>query len=744
MEGFLYEKRSRDSSKSLFGSGKVFKKRWCTLQGQVLAVYDDIDIKKQKPKGPAKSHIKVAGKLARPKENQEDGQQHVFEVIPQNLTAGTSLDSNDNKEIFILGAESADMMAAWIQTINEASIGDSLILTLAQHCQILGLPPPEERPVHESEVTHAYRRAVSKCHPDKPGGDERNFRLVQKAYEALLRHIIRADDFQKIVFTVVLEKTATAGIGLRVVEDDETGEIVVRGIHPKIVIHQLGDAAGGSLLDGDILSGIGEESTLAWKFSRIRQRLNDFREPVGSFILLQFVRYVPIPGKGGDVAQSAGDFETQVKLPEPGTSAAADSALTAGASINSANIEVIGGVTSPTTPITGRSSVLVVPSAAGARSISPQPRSILKNKLSPPMLPAAAGSSISPQSPTGLELTLSPISPHANTSATGNMLLSLQQENAELRKSLFASQEALAAETKKLKQQSDTNVRLTEELKVQAAALQVSQSREYYANLQLQDLLITAYHDTAQNPARSQTSENWQKNIAHESEKLVSGRTLYASEQTEAYLKKADLSLAKTEPQTYKQAQCLAVMSISAFDPSAAILDLWDASGISAEERLLRLEQRIQKTEQNLGFAKVVDGFILPDPKKKVPTVPLNGEPVDNAGGTSPSASRAGAPRSSIFQNQNLFQTTMSAADADANVGVIASSRRSMSPAIAAVGSTANAGTSPSPRMSMSPTSTPAALAPRASVAMGFMHHSVGAPTAATAVVATRRLTRAS
>jgi len=614
MEGHLFERRPQDKSKSMFGSGKLYKKRWCVLQGQILTVFDDLDLKSQKPKGLAKSHTKLDNLLARARvvnvnDKDKDAEHpYVFEIVPLDLPEGNL---EDRKDPLVFAVENESNMSMWINALNEASNGDTLVLPLAQHCAILGLPNPAEHAIAESEVTHAYRKAIVKCHPDKPGGNERTFLMVQRSYEAVLRHLERTMDFEQVHFTVVLEKTVVAGIGLKVVADDLTGEIVIRGIHPKVLIHQLDAGAQGSLLDGDVLVGIGEESTLLWKFSRVRQRLNDYREPPGSYILLQFVRYVAHAEarfQHDDAADSVWSTTLGNTQTQPDGNAATTSASTAANVYPSAAFAA-----SPGTPLNmapRRSSMKITapdlplpPAGAGAAGAAGTPRPG-SNALS---------------TPGGMDLTLSPIAfNHVHLPAPpSGALLALQQENSEMKKQLHLVQEQLAAELKKSGKLTDIINRFGEEVRARNEALALAQQKEQYYRLQVQHMLFTAYNEAANGvPTNTNAdvpdNQALHRSIASVSEKILKGREIFASDQTNAYMKKADIVMGTNKPHTYKHAQSMAVTSTSALDPSSAMLDIWEAAGQSAVDRLMQLERRLQKSEKMLGFDKIAEGFLLP------------------------------------------------------------------------------------------------------------------------------------
>lgn len=55
---------------------------------------------------------------------------------------------------------------------------------MAKPHEILGV----ERTASEQEVRDAFRRLAAKHHPDRPGGDARQFRRARLAYEHMVRH----------------------------------------------------------------------------------------------------------------------------------------------------------------------------------------------------------------------------------------------------------------------------------------------------------------------------------------------------------------------------------------------------------------------------------------------------------------------------------------------------------------------------------------------------------------------------
>ena len=606
MEGYIYERRPRDSTKGLFSSGKVFKKRWCVLQGQTLTMYDDIDLKTQKPKGLVKSHTKIVNKVARVRTTVAGDEPFCFEIVPIGTLAQvdtSTTESMDNREFLILAAESEESLAMWINALNEASRGDNLVMTLVQQCHLLGLPSPQEKFPTDAEVTHAYRKAVVKHHPDKPGGNERMFRVVQKACQVILKEIERANSFDKIEFSVIVEKTEAAGIGLRVVEDEESGEIIVSGIHPKVKILHLDDSAGGSLIDGDILIGIGVEHTVSWKFARVRQRLNDFREPVASLINLNFRRFVQRENYDDVEHISPSDVAVDITLNSPAVPKSALKSALKGSDTTASK----GPIPADFSPAGRRSSLTapLVPSAASQSSTAP--------------IVLGAGSMGSPNMGE-LALSLSPIAGGGMQQPTGTML-AMQQEIAEMRKQLSASEKALTTERAKNEVLTAALKSIGEEVQSRQEAMLLAKQGEGFYKLQVQEMLVASFHqfnssdNSNQDSSSSAELDLINKGIAGVVEKMMNNRSIHASEQTEAYLKKEDLASAQVQANTYQNAQRLAVVATSALDPSGSVLQMWQASGVSATERLLRLERRMQKSEAQLGMPTTSAGYVLPENK---------------------------------------------------------------------------------------------------------------------------------
>ena len=665
MEGYLHEKRGV-ASKTMFGSGKVFKQRWCVLQGQNISIYDDFILADQKPKGIPKTIVRVAGHFARPHgvTSSDSGQKHLFEVLhidQMDSEPGLHADSDELEQgMNVFSAESNAVMELWVAAINEASLGDDLVLSMDQHCQVLGLPLPHEKTPHAPEATHHYRRLAMENHPDLSGG-ARDFDHMTRSFEHVMNWIDRKENCDKISFCCVLLKTAEHGLGLRMGEYAHPGEICVESQLPGIAVHQIDDICGseGSLQHGDILVSIGADQTATWKFQRAKERLNDFREPSGSYVRLAFVRYVR---HSQGAAQVAGVAHADHAL---STMSAQEVELArCGAPFQDTDAPV-----SPTGSVRlGGSTTLSAKSAPGdSKAAEPLARSILKK--SPSSSGGSTGTGASPRAPLNLsdrsnspssvgvgsasnsnhskgsditgehskfDMSISPIGgigiapghiarggvPHGagHAGAHGNNTLSImQKENVSLKHRIHELEKELAHEKVKSEKLAEALKSVAGELKDKNSALARASQFEQYYRIQVEEAFLNGFADTNTTSHYLEATTELNKSIANAAASIVSGRTVYPSELSEKYLRSVGLSENDCkERETFQYAQRQAVCAISSLDPTCATLRMWDAGGSSAQEKLMKLERRIQKTEASLGYSQPGSGFVLPTPKREV------------------------------------------------------------------------------------------------------------------------------
>ena len=156
----------------------------------------------------------------------------------------------------------------------------------------LGIRPRSDgAPNTKAEIVRAYRKIVVTAHPDK-GGDEVLFQRIQSSYDKAIKYAENYEaDIKPYEYKVSIKKTAQVGIGIKVIENHDTGEVVVQGMHEKCAINEIGDEAQGTLTEGDVLIKIDEDDVSEYRFSRIKQRLNEFRVPTGSDVVLTFLRH---------------------------------------------------------------------------------------------------------------------------------------------------------------------------------------------------------------------------------------------------------------------------------------------------------------------------------------------------------------------------------------------------------------------------------------------------------------------
>lgn len=93
-------------------------------------------------------------------------------------------------------------------------------------------------------------------------------------------------------YEAILEKNAEVGLGIIVTDDIIRQRIVVQSVNPKTSLVGLSPEADGEIREGDALVGIDHDDCAHWKFTRVRARLDAFRVPVGSKVLLLFERRI--------------------------------------------------------------------------------------------------------------------------------------------------------------------------------------------------------------------------------------------------------------------------------------------------------------------------------------------------------------------------------------------------------------------------------------------------------------------
>jgi len=85
------------------------------------------------------------------------------------------------RELYTREAEKTDFKPWYEMPVFEEMEIDRVYLALQPHLSLLQLPYP----FTEEELNRAYRRRARETHPDVPGGSEREFIRVRRAYETL-------------------------------------------------------------------------------------------------------------------------------------------------------------------------------------------------------------------------------------------------------------------------------------------------------------------------------------------------------------------------------------------------------------------------------------------------------------------------------------------------------------------------------------------------------------------------------
>lgn len=283
MEGFLLERRE-DVKTGLMKSGKIYKRRWVELQDQELTVYEDAVV--IRPPMKKKEGFTLSGCVV--EQIQEEEENFVIKISPP----ADSEDKTLPQRAYRFAAEDENTMNMWINALKvEADPSNARDVSFKAQVKTLGLRPRfDGAPNTKAEIVKAYRKAVVTAHPDK-GGDEVLFQRIQSAYDKAVKYVEDyAADVHPTEYKVSIKKTVEVGIGIKVVEEDNTGEVIIRGMHENCVVNEIGDSAGGTLAEGDVLVKIEDDDVSEYRFSRIRQRLNEFRVPTGSDVVLTFLR----------------------------------------------------------------------------------------------------------------------------------------------------------------------------------------------------------------------------------------------------------------------------------------------------------------------------------------------------------------------------------------------------------------------------------------------------------------------
>ena len=283
----------RGESGSIF-SQRNWKKRWFILDGGHLSYYEYFDTDKNVPV-KKKGCVAVVGcKVVKVK---HDDRKFTFAL------------THENRKPVKLAADDADTFHWWTKTLARAAVGalGQSSINFDPYFEVLGLDKDET--LTSTMLNKAFRKKGITMHPDKEGGSEESFRLVQEAYDMLVSKL-EADElaakFEDITYTAKINKGGPGvGFGMVVVEDPKTHHVLVKSVlEEKMKLEEIDEAAGGQVLEGDRLVAVQEDDVSDWTLARVVQRLGDLRCPIGTSIPLQFVRKVL---KDGEIVISAED-----------------------------------------------------------------------------------------------------------------------------------------------------------------------------------------------------------------------------------------------------------------------------------------------------------------------------------------------------------------------------------------------------------------------------------------------------
>lgn len=594
MEGYVFEKRTDAGGLfNIAGSGKVFKRRWAVLQDEFLLYYDDIDLKRNVVKGDPKQRINVKGLIAIQVDETEMTYCVELSVRNQEFEEnGRKVKGNNAKDKYRFACESQAFLDLWIAAINSAAV-DYRSRYLKNNLALLNMKELTEDKLKSEDVSSAFRKAVLKSHPDKPGGSQEKFDAVKLAYEYCVRTISRRDEYNEITYTVILSKTPEAGVGLLVEEDTDTGETVMKGMHDKVKILSLSATAGGKLVDGDILTLIDKQDVSCWKLVRIKQRLSDFRVPVNSSISLQFKRYVL---KEGVTATATNTSDVSQILSTDASSNATSTTIN--------NNTMTGSVVTATNENTGT----VDQNATYAGIVIPSNTSNSTEMTEASKLVA-----------------LNEEKNRQFGAVNMNVTVALQRENAALQAQLHEMKEKYSALEENKKKQESTIEKYEARIIELTDALNESRQSTSYMKLLLEQHYCFGAGITSEDNRKHMriiagSCDDLKKDkklaTSSEAESLLEsfGLGKQIEEQTPAYFTnntrhqtpggKKDQHYTDMDNINLKKTQRIAMTCASAIDPSGTMLKKWSVSGKSALDKLLKVEERLQQIEGTvpMGF----------------------------------------------------------------------------------------------------------------------------------------------
>ena len=308
MEGFLNKKGGSGSGTGVIDLGRRnWKRRWFVLEGCYLFYFEDFDPVQEKPVGAAKGVVNITGG--------ECGR------LPHRTRSETFAVNKANGAQMVMEAPSERLKIAWIEAIDKAierasdperAEAPPAYLDRDEFYETLGLDAARRADYTDKELKRAYRKASLKNHPDK-GGDPDVFQKVHEAFEiitATREAKVEAAKFGECLFRCEVRKT-DKGMGLVVAEDRRRGGIKVKASPPKQGDPAAGAPFGacecvarpeglrralpkkhGGFLAGDLIVKVGNDDTRGWSMTRLIQRLDPFRVPVGAAVAFTVARDV--------------------------------------------------------------------------------------------------------------------------------------------------------------------------------------------------------------------------------------------------------------------------------------------------------------------------------------------------------------------------------------------------------------------------------------------------------------------
>lgn len=586
MEGFLL-KKPRNST---FGR-KALHKRWFILEDHTLTYYEDFDLQNGLPVN-LKGTVDVKGCEAVPVAH--DDKTFEFMIKVQNENA-----------LYVQAADSRTQNM-WIKALSVASRGKPVKVEIDYDAcyQILKLDPANHHT--SSEINRAYRKAALKSHPDK-GGDLAEFKKLQEAFDNIMTKLEEdqaAQYIETIKFEAVVEKGGQGvGLGMVVVEDVTKGTIKIKDVLPGIIVKSLTAGAGGCIKREDALVKVGIDDVTNMPLSRVVQKLNDLRVPVGATIKLMFKRKIRKDGQ-----------PLEDELP---TSQQQAHGMSPATSKNGSRANSPPG-SRPNSPPTGEHK------DDGGGFSSPDPYAAPKNRSGV----ASMGLSDEVSYKSGASgKTTSSINDHAQ-------LAFFISENEELKKDLESALQQL--------QKATHDKEVLQRNYVQQAA-QLAQSNRYAELLELQ-LEQSYVYATISSDQMVQSL----KDMMHVSSMVQKKQPIPVPEDVTKYLDDNGLSSEETGGDMFKLCQRSAISATSAVDKSGMMVKKWDMAGHAATVKLARFEDSIRNFEATV-YAE--DGTEIEVAKFQPPPSTKN---INNNGFSRSPAGSSKSPPSRLLTGRTL------------------------------------------------------------------------------------------